>query len=672
MLFVRVLNAIASVLTIPVVSAVLAHGAVVYAQRRKAQQAVSLRQVFALADRAWSDVLMLWDAIWKDGTSSPYIWFAAGLLALSSLQAPIKEALVSTETITIMTCMDNPLYIFSDHCGDNLGIHQVVGYDPEPYSLARAPQGVIVRDVVKKLATVSDLDMQLHLWHEPSTNTKNINLENNAFSSQLQWFYSEAAQNSTYFVSAIANNTGTGILREHAIRLNSTAECVPIDIAAFPATCPGDQPLVALYNRSGGMSIDICAPGDYTTSPWTLARERQDIQEELFVRVLARPEVNPVGSSFAVRCNANTTRGYFELGNIQNSYSASGLIDQWPTNETMFHNFNDYLSADGGYNFPSNNDTYPDDRGARWAPGTSIFGEINFDPSLDSVEPPYTPGPLMTSALAMFGNDSFFNMAANSSNNPHPLLSICQANNIPFIRVSTVGVASAVGLNEVDASVCDNLVQLNFSITDEIWYLENNFLYSWMSIFNDTSYSKEFLEIGMFLSSESLLLGTVAATFDSYSRAIFSSPGFLVTRPSVTQKGTIAISVLISSELLCLTILVGYIYAAPTWTAKFDSFAVAQLAMTTAEEDVIPPIGPFSKEVRNKLKGVDGLVGVAQDGTHDVGKESPKKAVRVISLARGGEGLVTRQRMWRPKSRLKWLRKKKSTELLLDHRNVPL
>ena len=48
-----------------------------------------------------------------------------------------------------------------------------------------------------------------------------------------------------------------------------------------------------------------------------------------------------------------------------------------------------------------------------------------------------TPGPLMTSALAMFGKDSFFYVASNSTGSSYPsaLQQICQAGNIPFTRL---------------------------------------------------------------------------------------------------------------------------------------------------------------------------------------------------------------------------------------------
>lgn len=80
---IRVLNSIASILTIPIVSALLAQGAVVYAQRKKVKQKLSLRQTLTLADRGWNDLPTLWKAFQGIGTSSIYLWLAAGLLLLS-------------------------------------------------------------------------------------------------------------------------------------------------------------------------------------------------------------------------------------------------------------------------------------------------------------------------------------------------------------------------------------------------------------------------------------------------------------------------------------------------------------------------------------------------------------------------------------------------------------
>lgn len=81
-----------------------------------------------------------------------------------------------------------------------------------------------------------------------------------------------------YFVSALPNNTFTGVLREHVLRLNSSAECKRIDETAFPATCDGLNPIVATYSSQvkntydnstdlGNFEIGVCVPGDFSISP---------------------------------------------------------------------------------------------------------------------------------------------------------------------------------------------------------------------------------------------------------------------------------------------------------------------------------------------------------------------------------------------------------------------
>jgi hypothetical protein len=59
---VRVLNSIISVLTVPIVSVLLAHGSIVYSQRCRASQKLKLSQMLALADRGWSDPWLLFSS----------------------------------------------------------------------------------------------------------------------------------------------------------------------------------------------------------------------------------------------------------------------------------------------------------------------------------------------------------------------------------------------------------------------------------------------------------------------------------------------------------------------------------------------------------------------------------------------------------------------------------
>jgi hypothetical protein len=82
---VRTLNSIAGVVTIPVTSALLAQAAVVYTQKRKPNQKLSLRQTFVLADRRWSDVTVLVEACRSTGSgiSSRFLWLGVILIVLS-------------------------------------------------------------------------------------------------------------------------------------------------------------------------------------------------------------------------------------------------------------------------------------------------------------------------------------------------------------------------------------------------------------------------------------------------------------------------------------------------------------------------------------------------------------------------------------------------------------
>ena len=57
--------------------------------------------------------------------------------------------------------------------------------------------------------------------------------------------------------------------------------------------------------------------------------------------------------NFTLHCQAETTRGYFELGNYHNNYSYSPLLEKWPGSVEMATEFNDYLNSYADYLPPS-------------------------------------------------------------------------------------------------------------------------------------------------------------------------------------------------------------------------------------------------------------------------------------------------------------------------------
>ncbi|KAK7430501.1 hypothetical protein QQZ08_003020 [Neonectria magnoliae] len=85
------LGMIAATLGLPIVSALLAYGAVVYTQRRKAGQDLNALQMFTLADRTWMDFPGLWKAVRSPArTSTVFLYLAAGLIFITAVQPPLQ------------------------------------------------------------------------------------------------------------------------------------------------------------------------------------------------------------------------------------------------------------------------------------------------------------------------------------------------------------------------------------------------------------------------------------------------------------------------------------------------------------------------------------------------------------------------------------------------------
>lgn len=236
-----------------------------------------------------------------------------------------------------------------------LNIPQVVGFDPEPSDMQFMPQDIAVSIVQDKIRTVNNMDIQTHLWPEK---WYNIDDADQAIRGSL--FY--MLPNENFFVSALQNGTTTGVLREHAIRLNSSSGCTNLPRSEYPATCAGDRPFETGFIADGILEVRICAPGAYGMTPWTISRDRQDITEELWIDVflpqisdwieVVRPSEG-IDFNFTLHCTSNTTRGYFEVPNTQNGNNPGQLLENWPSEENIFQDFNDYLNADGDFGFPS-------------------------------------------------------------------------------------------------------------------------------------------------------------------------------------------------------------------------------------------------------------------------------------------------------------------------------
>lgn len=369
---INVLNSTVALVTVPFLSAILAQAAVVFCQRQHAGQFLSLRDMFGLADRGWTNPAELWRSVWslrkskesKVKSSGTFLLLAAALIVVGAIQQPLYQILVPMDTIPVTTCSDTRFRYNSKNnssCQDGSSAHyRPIGLDMEPAQMAQIHHGTFLPRVASDLATVEVDEEQNNIWSDIMPDKVWYQSRFDTFGSErfrtLRWWLpsfidDKNSQTPTFFVASLRANATTGVLREHLMRFNSSVECKEIDKSSFPSPCPGENPFIARLQKSEDTDIRVCVPGKVGIFPWTLSRSRQDITEELYLDLWdgdlhSYPTSLFKNISSTIKCEVKTTRGYFELGNYLNNNTFGPLLEHWPSPERMQHDFNDFVETD--------------------------------------------------------------------------------------------------------------------------------------------------------------------------------------------------------------------------------------------------------------------------------------------------------------------------------------
>lgn len=362
----NILACVSSALAFPVVTTVLSHVSVAIVQNVRAGQRLNARDLLALADGCWmrihgdrrtwlanvgSMLIVLGESVpslLPHPWGLPAIWVVNVVLAVGMVIPLVQISAVRVEEVKIAACNDVPHPKNPNracHKLTSLG-YTVGGYDPEPADLAYAPGNLVARKVRNRLPTLSNLDSLDHIW--PNTAGEGDNWASD-WGNTLYYYQKASIKPMPFYVSNFPQTFNTGVLREHALRFNSTASCELVPRASFPDICPGPLPLIGQF-MSNETQNRFCVPGNFTSIPWTIDRSRQDIVEELWVdnfipygslitniSGLGIPAVQNV----TIYCVARTTRGYYELPNNQNSGQAGPLLQDWPDQEELEAKFDD-------------------------------------------------------------------------------------------------------------------------------------------------------------------------------------------------------------------------------------------------------------------------------------------------------------------------------------------
>ncbi|KAH7073740.1 hypothetical protein BKA63DRAFT_576065 [Paraphoma chrysanthemicola] len=623
---VDVFNSIAGLITIPFLSALLSQAAVVFCQRQRPGQSLGLQDLFALADRGWTNIATLWTFAWSRRKlrnramgakfAGSFLLPAAALVLLGALQQPLYQILVTVDTVVVTTCSDTRFarrLQDRNPCSDeSSSTFKPIGVDIEPARMALLYHNDVLPRLAADLASISLNEEQPNLWVDeilPHSDEYYQHTLDDSYKTLGPWLsaFKDKGEESTSFVAGLPANTATGTLREHLMRFNSSVSCKEIDRSAFPSMCPGKNPFVVSLQRSNETTVRICVPGEAGAFPWTTSRDRQDIIEEIYLDLLDgdfSDSSQDQNINATILCQAKTTRGGF---------------------------------------VPTEQDTW----------------QGNYPPSGDSTLVPSqewrTSGPLMLSAMAMFGNTSWLDNAVTFAANM-TFVSTKDTNNLLWQRMCA-GMPFA-GLFGDQLTPFPNPAKrcrgAELSISAGFAPTTRALLYTihhWLDAFNPSKSESSVR------NAETLLQ---ISLFTAH-RALLTSYGLPTN--------------VIGLQLVGLGYLSYYIYQVPTWTGALDAMAMARIGASLGQKDVSLSTRLVSRRDLDAIHDVDVLIGVVDKddsqsysgsrGASDAGssdvelkRAGGKGAYMEVEahhhfteLAIGAPGVVTSTPLWKARHR---------------------
>jgi hypothetical protein len=570
-------------------------------QHQKDSMGLTMRQVMALADRRWLDFSLLFDILggtWKKH-GSLLLLLAIILHFLGAIIYPIQAIVVNPKTIHV------PVSI------NDMGSVGDLAHQASYYSTFTG------NDVVRTRAALLNADMhtlQPQLWQGIQ-------------GQQLSNFKSFSAMSDPFYAQ-IPNGFHTGVLQQFAMRINSSATSRSIEAAEFSSECNSNSSgffanytsLVVDGSYQTSWGVAACMPNVTSKSPWVETRNRQEFSESLYLNISLPGSIlgTSDGSAF-YEIILRTTAGYFELPNFMNNGTPGALLESDPTpscNITCMRQVNQYTY----YNRARRDET--DGNRTNYIHQTVPWSSLEID----------NKGPLLTTALALFGPGSFLDTFFAS-------MKVIQ-NNIPDSNTEN-GYASS-GSVCIELAPLMNLFPTTYTSHDTcIWIYMNP----------DTSFNRahdlvrKWL-VSMYQSASNFPNAFTTAAFLSNKQwvesmkpvyAIYQDPGTEMEIPEIGLAGVIVVSVLLGPYLLLLLALSWYGSRAPRWTYRLDSFAMLRFGAALGEG--IFPLLIAGKT--NDIKELDEIPGVIRD----VGPVSEDAIIPVNRIGLwGGKALQNRRR----------------------------
>ncbi|KAL3487213.1 hypothetical protein BJX62DRAFT_246176 [Aspergillus germanicus] len=588
----RVIQAIASVVTLPLSSAICASAAVVFMQR---QERLTIPQLMTLADRGWLDwatygriVTFQWSRY-----GSSFLLFAVVANLLGLLISPLQSIFLSSEVVKTPTAIQGAGYL--------IDLPSQFA-EPDP---SRDDNNIITIKTRVALETAGSGDRDSHLW----------TTDGNASACAPYICTGQGTTSgdvSDTFMAELPSGFHTGLLRQFLPRVNSTARYEVIEEADFPDDC--DQIPNAFFveyaNTTRYYNTDTlqtwglraCMPADVTQSPWAPTRDRHSFSEELYLDVRLENYGQELGSPPRrdyFRVTLDTTSGYFELPNYMNNGIPGPLLDKDPTELC-----DDQCESQGSIRHP--NDNYKARR------------DVDITSAADRLQEVYNKGPLLVIAMALFGDGSFIDTRArhpeayagtilpdySSDDWPYPDgMSACRylaplSNLLPDI--TRVGCIS-------NSRGGENGWNIRHLIAEWLLYFQAD-PPTLASMFTTAAYLSHKAWMGQGAVEPSSYRDRFTVSFDM---------GVDREKPVISQTGMIVVSTLLGVHVLSLFALGVYAAWTPRWTKRLDSFAIMRIGASIAKH--VPLWMVYKTRMVKELDEVPGWIGDQMPESEDVG-----------------------------------------------------
>ena len=357
-------------------------------------------------------------------------------------------------------------------------------------------------------------DLQGNLWPTDSSQP---------FLTDLKALYNQSYNSSVprFFTTSLPVGTDTGILRAIALRLNSSLSCEAVLDTDWPSNCYEDSSQSSIHLAEH--TVRICVSGDFNASS---GEDRRDISENYWFNFQVVNDTNASsrasangssvqadrGYNFGHHCQQNTTLAYFELPNYWNNHTVQDIIN--------------VSAIKTQYQAAPNIPAQP--------------------PTLNSNMP--TPGFLLTSLFALFGNNTFqplINAPTTMVSNPLT----CAQLRPPFTSLLPY-LATILNISTPIPSPAQ--------CTDAVL---SNYLHKWLQAFSNPDTLAPALTITNLYISQAMLDPSSAASTTTnssnqnptpHSATIFASRGLEIQKLHIPLPAMVLISVLMLIQLVGL------------------------------------------------------------------------------------------------------------------------